>query len=105
MSETETPEKTEKAPRVKNEQQNGVSKPKAGTKTGRVWEISNELSAAQGSPAARKDVIERASAEGINPATIATQYGRWRQFHGLGKPAKEKPAKAEKTGDSDTTVE
>ncbi len=77
-----------KAPRVTLENKNGVSRPKSGTKTGRVWEISDALSAAAGAPAKRKDVIEKGIAESINQATIATQYGRWRQFHGLGREKK-----------------
>jgi len=66
--------------------QNGVTRPKAGTKTGRVWEIADELSTSDG-PAARKDVMAASEAEGLNTATIATQYGRWRKFHGLGRAA------------------
>lgn len=67
--------------------QNGVSRPGQG-KTLRVWEIADELSAAAGKPAARKDVLAKGQAEGINVATLATQYGRWRRFHGLAKEAK-----------------
>lgn len=88
---TETP-KAEKPAKV---QQNGVTRPKAGTKTARVWDIADEISAAQGSPARRKSVIEKALAEDMNAATAATQYGRWRKFHGLkghDEPATEAPA-------------
>lgn len=63
--------------------QNGVTRPKDGTKTARVWEIADELSAAAGKPAKRKDVIAKILEEGGNPATAATQYGRWRKFNGL----------------------
>ena len=80
----ETQAPVEKQPVVKDSQ-NGVTRPKSGTKTGRIWEISDELSASQGKPVARKDVLEKAQAEGINVATAATQYGRWRKYHGLGK--------------------
>ena len=65
--------------------QNGVTRPKPGTATGRVWEIADELSEASGDVAPRKDVLEKFVAEGGNPATGATQYGRWRKFHGLGR--------------------
>lgn len=64
-------------------QQNGVTRPRAGTRTARVWEIADELSAAAGAPAPRSDVLKAFEAEGGNPATGATQYGRWRKFHGL----------------------
>lgn len=65
--------------------QNGVTRPKPGTKTGRVWEIADALSAQANAPAPRKNVIAQGVAEGINPATLATQYGRWRRFHGLAR--------------------
>jgi hypothetical protein len=63
--------------------QNGVTRPRGGTATGRVWEISDELSAQAGGPAPRADVLKAFEAEGGNSATGATQYGRWRKFHGL----------------------
>jgi hypothetical protein len=63
--------------------QNGITRPVAGSKTGRVWEIADELSAAAKAPASRKEVLAKAEAEGINPATATTQHGRWREYHGL----------------------
>lgn len=63
--------------------QNGVTRPKEGTTTGRVWQIADEQSAKKGEPADRKSVIEQVVAEGINASTGATQYGKWRKFHGL----------------------
>jgi hypothetical protein len=63
--------------------QNDVTRPKAGTQTGDVWAIADELSAAAGAPATRKSVLEATKAKGINDATAATQYGRWCKFHGL----------------------
>jgi len=95
----------EKPPKVVREplpKQNGVTRPKAGTQTGRVWAISDELSAAAGKPAARKDVINKGVAEGINPATLATQYGKWRRFFGL---IKEPKAVAPAAAAADVTVE
>lgn len=64
-------------------QQNGVTRPKDGTTTGRVWVIADEISAKKGAPADRKTVIEQVVAEGINASTGATQYGKWRKFHSL----------------------
>ena len=63
--------------------QNGVTRPAPGTKTGRVWEIADELSAEKGEPAGRAEVLAAYEAEGGNSATGATQYGRWKKFHGL----------------------
>jgi hypothetical protein len=95
-----------KEPRVVQPKQNGVSRPKEGTKTGRVWAIADELSAAAGKPAARKDVIAKGTAESINPATLATQYGRWRRFHNLGREVKAAPpAAAAPAPAADTTVQ
>ncbi len=89
MSDTEAAEGTEEAktPAPKQPSANGVTRPKTKTKTGRVWEIADDLSSKDG-PAARKDVMQAGEAEGLNSATIATQYGRWRKFHGLGRAAK-----------------
>lgn len=80
-----TEEKKEVVTAPKQPEQNGVRRPKAGTATGTVWEICDELSAAAGKPAARGDVMQAGKEKNLNPATVATQYGRWRKFHGLGR--------------------
>lgn len=103
-----TTEAVQEKPKQPN--QNGVTRPKDGTATGRVWQIADELSANKGEPAARSDVMAAGKAEGLNEATIATQYGRWRKFFGLGrstpvaKPADEPeaPAEVEEEGDEPT---
>lgn len=64
---------------------NGVTRPKPGTKTGRIWEIADQLSAAKKAPIERKFVMEQAEKEGINEATAATQYGRWTKFYDIKK--------------------
>ena len=87
-------------------EQNGVTRPKEGTKTGKVWEFADELSAAINAPAKRADVLAKANAAGINPATTTTQYGRWRKFHGLGKEVAEAaPATTETTEATESTPE
>lgn len=89
-----------KAPKI---EQNGVTRPKDGTTTGRVWAIADEISAKNGVPAERGDVIAAGKAEGINEATIATQHGKWRKFHGLKKlPKKAQPAEAAKSTETST---
>src|SRR5260370_4550284 len=65
--------------------QNGVTRPRAGTITGRVWEIADEVSKAFGNHDVRKDVIARGLAAGINAATLQTQISEWRRFHGFGR--------------------
>lgn len=89
-------------PVVEKDERNGVVRPKAGTKTGQVWEIADSISAELGEPAPRRDVMEAGVAAGVNGSTVATQYGRWRKYHGLkaeprGRKAAEAPA-------DDTTV-
>lgn len=76
-------EKTEAKPTVAKIEQNGITRPKDGTTTGRVWAIADEISAAKQRPAERSEVIEQVVAEKINSSTGATQYGKWRKFHGL----------------------
>jgi hypothetical protein len=95
-AETETAE----APAVveqqaKQPQQNGITRPRSGTQTGRVWEIADELSAQINAPVARAEVLKAFEAEGGNSATGATQYGRWRKFHGLGRYSLEQQLAAE----------
>ena len=62
---------------------NGVTRPADGTLTARIWQIADEISAKAKAPASRADVLKVAEAEGLNTATCATQYGRWRVFNGL----------------------
>lgn len=80
---TDTTAAAAPAQTVTKVQQNGVTRPKDGTTTGRVWAIADEISAKTQQPATRKAVIEQVVAEGINASTGATQYGKWRKFHGL----------------------
>ena len=89
---TKAKAKPEKAPRELLEKANGVTKPKPETNTGRVWAIVDNMKGRKAAPPARKDVIEAAVAEGINQSTAATQYGRWRQFHGFAKEPRAKAA-------------
>lgn len=104
-------EKPAKEPKVVVERivQNDVTRPKDGTDTGKVWAIADALSnPAKGHFATRGEVMEKAVAEQLNEATVATQYQRWRVFNGVPKaapvvkeakapkPPKAKPAPAAK---------
>lgn len=95
------PETTAPAPAAKvKDEKNGVTRPSADTSTGKVWAISDKLSAEAGKPAARKDVLAAAEAQGINVTTAATQYGRWCKYHGIVKaPAEPKPKKEKKASE------
>jgi hypothetical protein len=85
-----------KAPKV---EQNGVSRPGAGTATEKVWAIADAQSIAAKAPAKRAEVLKEAEANGINLTTAATQFGKWCKFNGV-KPTPaikvEKPAKEPK---------
>ena len=72
-----------KAAKIVRAVANGVTRPADGTATARIWQIADEISAAAKAPASRADVLKVAEAEGLNGATCATQYGRWRVFNGL----------------------
>ena len=78
-----TKPKAEPKATVAKDTQNGIARPSAGTQTGKVWEICDRLSNSIGQPTARKPVMEEGRAAGINDATIATQYSRWRRYNGL----------------------
>lgn len=62
---------------------NGVTRPKVGGKTARIWTIADEVSAKNNRPALRKEVLDQAKEEGLNLGMGATQYSRWCKFHGL----------------------
>jgi hypothetical protein len=93
------PAKKEAAPKKERITQNGIVRPAAGTKTGKVWEIADKISQDSKAPATRADVLKECEAAGIVSATGATQYGRWCKFNNVAKAPKvkaEKPAKAAK---------
>jgi hypothetical protein len=80
---TDTSEEKKAGP-APADKKNGVSRPRdASSKTGRVWAIADELSKHAGEPARRGDVMKAGEAEGLNAATIATQYGRWCKYYGI----------------------
>ena len=56
-------------------------RPHPGTRTGRVWEIADELTLEKGRRAERHEVIERYVAENGNRNTAGTQYQYWKQSH------------------------
>lgn len=82
-----------KAPKAPKVEQNGVVRPKDGSKTGEVWAIADKLKGRKKDCPLRADVLAEAEKAGINPATAATQFGRWRTFNGfVGRIPKEKAA-------------
>lgn len=67
---------------------NGVTMPGANTKTRRVWEIADSISAEKARPALRDEVMTAGEAEGLSKGTLATQYGKWCTFYGVDRAAK-----------------
>ena len=56
-------------------------RPHPGTRTGRVWEIADEITREKGRRAERREVIERYVAENGNRNTAGTQYQYWKNRH------------------------
>lgn len=81
--ETAAPAAAEKPAPVPKDERNGVTRPKAGTDTRRVWDKADELTAVKGSTASKEEVADALASLGMNKATVATQYSRWRKYHGL----------------------
>ena len=62
-----------------------VARPKAGTATGRVWDIADKvweevakLDYALDKKVIRSKIIEQCTEAGINPATAQVQFGKWK---------------------------
>ena len=64
-------------------EQNGVKRPKAGSKCARVWEICDGISASLSQPAPVDAVLTAAGAEGLHQTTTRCQYAHWKKFNGL----------------------
>jgi hypothetical protein len=94
--------KAEKPAKPAREKANGVTRPSAGTSTGKVWEIADSISAKENRPATRAEVVAAGAEAGLNPATVTTQFGQWRRFYGIKKEVVEtkatKPAKGKGKG-------
>jgi len=81
---------------VKQEERNGVTRPKAGTACGRIWTVADEMSASLGGPVACADLLAKLTAQGYVEATVRTQYARWRKFYGVeGRIVSEQKMQAE----------
>jgi len=63
--------------------QNGITRPKTGTKTGDVWALADKLSTEKNAPIAIAELLPAGAAAGLNDATIRTQYARWKTFNGI----------------------
>jgi len=104
---TEAPTEAPAAPvTVQRVRQSGFTRPIAGTKTGLVWDVADELSAKLGRPAKRDEVIEeyKRRVPDAMPGTMSTQYSRWCGFHKVAEVLKKLRAD-EKTQESTASAE
>lgn len=68
--------KQERTPR---EPSGPSTRPKAGSSTGKVWDIADDVSKTiTDAKALRKAVIDRCVQEGINQSTASVQFGKWK---------------------------
>lgn len=63
--------------------QNDIRRPRPGTQCAQLWDAYDSASTEKQAPVAIGDIMEHLLSQGFNPATIRTQYARWRQFHGV----------------------
>jgi hypothetical protein len=84
-----------KTPRVERQQKNGLTRPAAGTTTGKIWDLADKLSADNnGTPVAIGTLRQHPDMRQVNDHTLKTQFARWRTYHGIkGRaPAQPEPA-------------
>lgn len=68
-----------KTERTAREPSGPSQRPKAGSSTGKVWDIADEVSQTiTDAKALRKAVIDRCVQEGINQSTASVQFGKWK---------------------------
>lgn len=67
-------------------------RPDADSRTGRVWNVADEITQQQGRRATRRQVMDRVVEEGGNANTASTQYQRW-------KAAQDSAAREERAAD------
>lgn len=75
------PKEAPSAPRAPRAIQAASARPKAGTSTGRVWELADAVKARMPISdwkAFRAEVTKLGEAEGINPGTVGVQLSKWK---------------------------
>ena len=76
--------KAPKTERPAQPEQNGVTRPRAGTSCATLWEIADKaLKANRGVCPVRAEVLAEAIEAGVAPGTASTQFAAWREFNGL----------------------
>jgi membrane protein involved in colicin uptake len=80
-AEKEEPKK-EVTPSLK---QNGITMPKEGSQSRKIWDICNKLSEVKGSVIERKKLMGSTDVTEFNSTTVSVQFGKWKTFYGLDK--------------------
>lgn len=76
--------------------QNGVRRPKSGTKCGQVWDMADTMSKEKASPISLAELMVVSDKEGWNKNNTSGEYSLWRKFYGItGRIAN--PASADKS--------
>lgn len=90
---------------------NGVTMPRAGSKTRAVWDTATKISEKENRPATREEVLSACMENGIAKATAATQYSHWKKYYGLtgrivdpNRAAKVTPPPAKRDAKKDANV-
>lgn len=85
--EAEPVAKTPREPKPKQERQprapadpNSIGRPKAGSATGRVWEMADSLKAKLERLPTRKELQD--ALPDVNASTVSVQYGKWKILNG-----------------------
>lgn len=100
-----------KKPKVVLEERNGVRKPRAVNGAGnvpatrRVWDIADALAQQNGEPPTVAQVREQGLAEGLNNATISTQFARWRKYWGVESTRKKATKEPDAGGEPEATTD
>lgn len=86
------------APKEKQPEQNGITRPRADNVCGNLWAMYDDLFTATGAVPTMQVAIATASQLNINEHTIRTQYARWRKFnnHPAAGRVKDEAKEAEK---------
>lgn len=74
--------KGESEPRIS---QNGQTRPRPDSNSGKLWDLFDAASAERGSACAIADVFEEAKKLDMTEGSIRSSYSHWRKFHGIEK--------------------
>lgn len=77
--------------KMKQPEQNGITKPRDNSDCGKIWALANKLSSEKGGLVSKKELSASAEAVSFHPTTIGVQYYKWKTFHGITEKAVDAP--------------